>query len=49
MSFCPGDKCPHWGKATKYRRKCYYEPQCWKGYIDILLASHQRKKEAKKA
>ena len=35
---CPGIKCPHYSKATKYPRKCYYEPQCWKGYADILLA-----------
>lgn len=36
--FCPGDKCEHYGKATKYPRKCYYEPQCWKGYLDLFLA-----------
>jgi len=32
---CPADaeKCPHWGKVTKYPRKCYYEPQCWRGVI----------------
>lgn len=35
--FCPGTKCPHYGKATKYPRKCYYEPQCWRGYLDTLL------------
>ncbi len=33
--FCPLDKCEHYGKATKYDRKCYYEPQCWRGYIDM--------------
>lgn len=31
---CPGEKCPHYGKATKYPRKCYYEPQCWRGRLD---------------
>jgi len=36
--FCPGDKCPHYSKATKYPRKCYYEPQCWRGYLDTLIA-----------
>lgn len=33
---CPQDRCPHWSRATKYPRKCYYEPQCWKGYLSIL-------------
>ena len=37
MKFCPGDKCPHYGKATKYPRKCFYEPQCWRGYLDVLF------------
>jgi len=36
--FCPVDKCFHYSKATKYLRKCYYEPQCWKGYLDVLIA-----------
>ena len=35
--FCPGEKCPHYGKATKYPRKCFYEVQCWRGYLDILI------------
>ena len=30
---CPTEKCPHWGKVTKYPRKCYYEPQCWRGVV----------------
>ncbi len=38
MSFCPGIKCPHYGEATRYPRKCYYEPQCWKGYLDMIIA-----------
>lgn len=35
--FCHGAACPHWSTATKYPRKCYYEPQCWRGYADIIL------------
>ena len=35
--FCPGDKCPHYGKATKYPRKCYYEPQCWRSVMDVVI------------
>lgn len=35
--FCPLDKCPHYGEATKYPRKCYYEPQCWKGWLDMFI------------
>ena len=38
MGLCPGEKCEHYGKATKYPRKCYYEPQCWKGYLDLMIA-----------
>lgn len=35
--FCPKEKCPHYGKATKYPRKCYYEPQCFWGDVDALV------------
>jgi len=35
--FCPEEKCPHYGKATRYPRKCYYGAQCWKGYLDMLI------------
>ncbi len=37
MRFCPDLKCVHYSKATKYSRACYYEPQCWKGYLDAIL------------
>ena len=36
--FCPHEKCEHYLKATKYPRKCYYgEPQCWKGWLDLII------------
>ncbi len=35
--FCQTIKCPHYSDTTKYSRKCYYEIQCWKGYLDIAL------------
>lgn len=35
--FCPMEKCEHYGKATKYPRLCYYEPQCWKGWLDACI------------
>jgi len=38
MKLCPERKCPHYWEATKYPRKCYYEPMCWKGYLDILIS-----------
>jgi len=38
IQFCPGDGCLHYGTATKYPRKCYYEPQCWRGYLDVVLS-----------
>lgn len=31
---CSRQDCPHWGKATKYPRKCYYEVQCWRGWLE---------------
>lgn len=37
VSFCPGLTCPHYSTATRYPRKCYYQPQCWRGYLDILI------------
>jgi len=37
MRFCPLEKCEHYTKATKYPRKCYYEPQCWKGWLDLFF------------
>jgi len=35
--FCPGPECPHYSQATKYPRKCFYEPQCWRGRLDLVL------------
>ena len=35
---CTQNKCPHWGNATKYKRKCYYEPlNCWRGQLDLFI------------
>ena len=39
MRFCPGEKCEHYSKATKYPRQCYYEPQCWRGELDLIIAT----------
>ena len=38
MKFCKYEKCVHYATKTKYPRKCFYEPQCWRGYLDILAA-----------
>jgi len=38
MGFCPFEKCEHYSKATKYDRACYYgEPQCWRGWMDLII------------
>ena len=37
MKFCPSADCPHYSKATKYDRQCYYEPQCWRGFVDAAI------------
>jgi len=34
---CPRDKCSHFMITTKYTRKCYYGPQCWKGWVDLIV------------
>ena len=35
---CNHEGCPHYSNATKYPRKCYYEPQCWRGFLDTLAS-----------
>jgi hypothetical protein len=35
MGLCSGIKCHHYSNATKYPRKCFYETQCCKGYVDM--------------
>lgn len=53
MHFCTYEKCPHYSKATKYDRACYYgEPQCWKGWVDLLIETaslwlHKSKQEGR--
>ena len=51
MGLCPLDKCYYYGhESEKYPRKCYYGgPQCWKGYVDVLIAliKFRFKREAK--
>ena len=37
--FCPKEGCQHYINATKYPRKCYYEPQRWKGWSELLLGA----------
>lgn len=44
MGLCPLEKCEWYGKDKRdymtgeiTRRKCYYEPQCWRGDIDALF------------
>jgi len=37
MELCPKDKCPHYHNATRYSRKCWHEPQCWRGMTDLFL------------
>lgn len=35
---CKYERCSHYWEATKYPKKCFYQPQCWRGKIDILIA-----------
>ncbi len=47
--FCPGEKCQHYSQTTKYRRKCYYEPQCWRGKVDGAIKTIKARFHWKKA
>ena len=38
MKFCPERDCEHYGKATKYQRICFYEVNCWRGFLDMVIA-----------
>jgi hypothetical protein len=35
--FCYYEKCEHYRSEKKYGAKCYYEPQCWRGWLDTIL------------
>ena len=37
MKLCRGDRCRWYSDPSKYGRKCYYEPNCWRGWIDVLV------------
>ena len=37
FKLCPGDKCKHFSHNIKYDKKCFYEPQCWRGKLDIFF------------
>ena len=34
---CQFEECPHYSKATKYPRACYYELQCWRGWLTTIV------------
>lgn len=44
MRLCPGEGCEHYKEATKYPRKCYYEPQCWRGRISSFARVSRSKR-----
>lgn len=29
-------RCPHYYRASRFPRKCYYDPQCWIGDLGDL-------------
>lgn len=43
LKICQGAGCRHYYEVSKYPRACYYEPQCWRGYVNIwVLVAFQR-------
>ena len=43
MRFCKYEKCKWYSDPSKYGRKCYYEPQCWRGWLDIIIFVAKRR------
>jgi len=37
MRFCKYERCRWYGDPGKYGRRCYYEPQCILGWLDMLI------------
>jgi len=38
MRLCKGDRCRWYSDPSKYGRKCFYEPNCILGWIDVLVS-----------
>jgi len=38
MGLCKGEGCRWYGDASKYGRKCFYEPNCILGWIDVMVS-----------
>ena len=38
MRLCPREKCRWYSDPSKYGRKCFYEPNCILGWIDVLVS-----------
>ena len=36
--FCPKEKCKRYDTPKPGNKRCYYEPQCWKGKLDSLIS-----------
>lgn len=43
MRFCKREKCKWYSDPSKYGRKCYYEPRCWRGWLDIIIFVAKRR------
>jgi hypothetical protein len=55
MTLCPHEKCKwfHEDRTDKrtgerIHRKCYYEPGCWRGQIDVAIFAVKLNKELNK-
>lgn len=48
MNLCPRDRCKHYGDDEKYGKKCYYEPQCWRGILDMMFQGFTLMKKIRK-
>ena len=46
MNLCRAERCRWWGEAKPGHRKCYYEPDCWRGYLDLLFFMFKLRRRA---
>lgn len=44
---CPFEDCKHYKIKTTYDRICYYEPQCWRGFLRCIVEMFKIKKHTK--
>lgn len=37
VRFCTMERCRWYRDPSRYGKVCWYGPQCWRGYLDLIL------------